>query len=58
MFKIAEELMHKITEIVNAKESMLACGNMEFANCRCGRNCSYGCGRACSSNCSSAGRLN
>lgn len=58
MFKIAEELLQKIEEIVTVQKSVLAEGNMNLAaSCTCGSHCSFGCGRACSTGCSSAGRL-
>ncbi len=58
MFKIAEELMQKIKEVISDNQPVFAAGNMDLiANCTCGSHCSYGCGRACSTGCTSAGRL-
>lgn len=58
MFKIAEELLQKIEEIVTAQKPVLVGEYMNLAaSCTCGSHCSYACGRACSTGCSSAGRL-
>ncbi len=58
MFKIAEELMQKISEVVEIKKPALAEGTMKMVSkCECGSHCSFACGRACSSGCSSNSRL-
>lgn len=55
MFKIAEELMQKIKEVVAINEPVLAVGNglMYFGNCHdhCSISCSNRCDGSCRGNC-------